>query len=146
MEQFKLYYLDSITDRYAQFSGRASRSEFWYFILFNFIVSIILSVLDNVLGTNYTYEVVAVTPVIADTGVASTAMTQTIGYLSTLYGLALIIPGISVSVRRLHDIGKSGWWLFISLIPIIGLFVLLFFYVKDSQEGRNEYGENPKEV
>ncbi|MEA3419994.1 MAG: DUF805 domain-containing protein [Campylobacterota bacterium] len=144
MEQFNQYYLDTLKSRYAQFSGRASRSEFWYFILFYFIISILFSVLDTVLGTNYTYEVAANTLVTAGGEMASATVTQTIGYLSSLFGLLMFIPSIAISIRRLHDIGKSGWWLLISLIPIIGFFVLIYFYVQDSQPGENEYGPNPK--
>jgi uncharacterized membrane protein YhaH (DUF805 family) len=105
------------------------------------------SVLDNILGTNYTYEVMTNTLVTGDTQMASATMTQSIGYLNSLYGLAVMIPGIAVSLRRLHDIGKSGWWFLLGVIPIvnfIGIFVLLYFYIQDSQPGENEYGPNPK--
>jgi uncharacterized membrane protein YhaH (DUF805 family) len=67
-----------------------------------------------------------------------------IGLLSGIYSLAVLIPGIAVSVRRLHDTNRSGWWLLISLIPLIGAIVLLVFMVQDSQEGDNQYGPNPK--
>lgn len=144
MEQFNQYYVDTLKNRYAQFSGRASRSEFWFFVLFNFIVSIILGVLDTTLGTGYTYEVVTNSLTTATTEAASISVSQTIGYLQTFYGLAVLIPSIALSIRRLHDTGKSGWWLLIGLIPIIGFFVLIFFYVQDSQPGENEYGSNPK--
>ncbi|MEA3492424.1 MAG: DUF805 domain-containing protein [Campylobacterota bacterium] len=144
MELFNRYFMETIKQRYAQFDGRASRSEFWYFALFSLIISIALGILDGVLGTAYSYEVV--TNTIATATVESTEMTvtQTIGYMQTLYSLLILIPSIAVSIRRLHDIGKSGWWLLIAIVPIIGLFILLFFYVKDSQSGDNEYGENPK--
>ena len=149
MEQFNQYYLDTLKNRYAQFSGRASRSEFWFFVLFNLIVSIIFAILDSVLGTGYTYEVTTNTLATATTEAASVNVTQTIGYLQSLYGLAVLIPSIAVSIRRLHDIGKSGWWILLSVIPlvnIIGVFVLIYFYVQDSQPGENEYGSNPKEL
>ncbi len=149
MEQFNLYFLDTIKKRYAQFTGRASRSEFWYFILFSMIISIILGILDGVLGTGYTYNVNAVALETATVTAASVTTEQTIGYMSSLYSLAIMIPTLAVSMRRLHDIGKSGWWLLIGIIPIvnfIGIFVLIYFYAKDSQLGENAYGENPKSL
>lgn len=113
-----------VLKKYAVFSGRARRSEYWYFALFNLIASVVLSIADGIVGT---YDV-----------------TTGIGLLSGLYGLAVILPGVGVSIRRLHDIGKSGWWLLIILIPLIGIIVLLYFAVKDSQPETNEYGPNPK--
>lgn len=98
--------------KYATFEGRARRSEYWYFCLFNFLVGLLLGWI----------------PVI--------------GWL--IY-LALFLPGIAVGVRRLHDIGKSGWWLLLALIPIVNL-VLIYFYILDSQAGTNEYGPNPKGI
>jgi len=110
--------------KYAVFSGRAQRSEFWYFVLFNIIVSVVLSLIDRILGTTY--------------GSAGA------GILSSIYSLAVLIPSIAVAVRRLHDTDRSGWWILIGLIPIIGWIVLIVFYVKDSQPGENKYGLNPK--
>ncbi len=112
--------------KYSIFTGRSRRKEYWFFALFNFIISIILGVIDGVLGFA--------------TGGTS------IGILSGIYGLAIIIPGLAVTIRRLHDIGRSGWWIFINLIPLIGLLIFLYFMVKDSDAGSNEYGPNPKEV
>lgn len=66
------------------------------------------------------------------------------GILGTLYMLAVLLPGIAVGVRRLHDTGRSGWWLLISLVPLIGAIILLVFLVQDSQPGENQYGPNPK--
>ena len=147
MEQFNQYYLDILKNRYAQFDGRASRSEFWYFVLFNLIISIGFGILDSVLGTGYTYEVATNSLATATTEAASVSVTQTIGYLQTFYGLAVMIPSLAVSIRRLHDRSKSGWWILLGVIPLvnfIGIFVLLYFYVQDSQPGENEYGPNPK--
>lgn len=115
----------AVLKKYAVFSGRASRKEYWMFVLFNFIFGIVAMILDNVLqvaigGSGY-------------------------GLLYTLYCLAVFIPSLAVSVRRLHDIGKSGWWLLISLIPIIGQIWLLILMLTDSDVGENEYGPNPKE-
>jgi uncharacterized membrane protein YhaH (DUF805 family) len=112
-----------VLKKYATFSGRARRKEYWMFVLFNIIFSIVATVIDNLLGT-----------------------TQESGYgiLSSIYSLAVLVPGLAVSVRRLHDIGKSGWWLLIALIPLIGAIWLLVLTVTDSQPGDNEYGPNPK--
>ena len=148
MEAFNKYFLDTLKNRYAQFNGRATRSEFWYFVLFNIIGTILLNIIDGILGTNYTYEIASsVMP--GGTEITAAAATQSIGYLSSLYGLILLIPGIAVAIRRLHDIGKSGWWILLGMIPIvnfIGIFVLIYFYVLDSQPGENIYGPNPKGV
>jgi len=113
----------TVLKKYATFSGRAQRAEYWYFVLFNTIVTIILMVLDAMFGT-----------LDAQTGY---------GLLSGLYALAVFIPSLAVSVRRLHDIGKSGWWLLIALIPLIGAILLLIWFATDSKED-NQYGENPK--
>ncbi|MBS4960459.1 MAG: DUF805 domain-containing protein [Clostridiales bacterium] len=102
-----------VLKKYAVFEGRARRKEYWMFVLFNFIISFVLSYIS--------------------------------ASISTLYLLAVILPGIAVSVRRLHDIGKSGFWLLVSFIPIIGSIILLVFMCLDSQAGTNTYGPNPKE-
>ena len=114
----------TVLKKYAVFSGRARRKEYWFFVLFNVIIAIVLSVIDGVAGT-----------MSADTG---------FGLLSGLYSLAVLIPGIAVAVRRLHDRGRSGWWLLIAFIPLIGAIVLLVFFVQDSEAGDNDYGPNPK--
>jgi len=114
----------AVLKKYAVFSGRASRPEYWYFVLFNLLVSIGLSMIDGVLG--------------------SFSEEGGVGLLSGLYALAVLLPTIGVSVRRLHDIGRSGWWVLIGLVPVIGTIVLLVFAVLDSQPGANEYGPNPK--
>ncbi|AXX59757.1 Integral membrane protein [Vibrio vulnificus] len=88
------------------------------FFLFNLIFSFILGFVDGFLGTVF---------------------------IGTIYGLAVLIPGIAVTVRRLHDIGRTGWWVLIGLIPLIGLIVLIIFAATDGNEGSNEYGSNPKE-
>jgi uncharacterized membrane protein YhaH (DUF805 family) len=117
------WYLD-VLKKYAQFSGRARRKEYWYFVLFNMIFSIVLAMVDNQTGT-----------LNAESGV---------GLLSGIYSLAVLIPSIAVAFRRLHDTGRSAWWLLIGLIPIIGWIVIIVFLVQDSQEGENEYGVSPK--
>lgn len=104
--------------QYTDFSGRARRKEFWMFYLFNIIASCIASVLDSVIGTG--------------------------GILAAIYALGVLLPNLAVGVRRLHDIGKSGWnWLW-AFIPLIGAIVVLVWFCKDSQPGDNQYGPNPK--
>jgi uncharacterized membrane protein YhaH (DUF805 family) len=115
-----------VLKNYAVFSGRARRKEYWMFVLFNMIFAIVAMILDNVLG-------------IAIKGVGY-------GPISGLYLLAIIIPSLAVAVRRLHDVGKSGWMIFISLIPIIGAIWLLVLLVTDSNSDENEYGSNPKDL
>ncbi|MBQ3189037.1 MAG: DUF805 domain-containing protein [Bacteroidaceae bacterium] len=97
----------SVFSNYANFSGRARRSEYWYFVLFSLIIGLI--------------------PIV-----------------NLIVGLISIIPGIAVCVRRLHDIGKSGWWLLLGFIPIAGPIVLLVWFCTDSQPGENQWGANPK--
>jgi len=111
----------TVLKKYAVFSGRARRKEYWYFNLFNFLIAFGLGVIDWLLGLVVT----------SDSG---------IGLLGGLYSLAVLIPGIAVTVRRLHDTGRSGWWLLISFIPIIGFIVLLVFMLSESQPGKNQYG------
>ena len=112
-----------VIKNYVGFSGRARRKEYWMFTLFNLIAAILIAVIDNVLGTT------------TATG---------IGMLGLLYALAILLPGLAVSVRRLHDTGRSGWWLLIALVPLLGAIVLLVFMVLDGNRGSNEYGPDPK--
>lgn len=111
--------------KYAVFSGRSRRAEYWYFVLFNLVISFILSMLDGVLGF---------------------WGDESIGLLGGLFTLAMVIPGLAVGIRRLHDTGKSGWWILLALIPIIGALVLIIFMIQDSQRGENKYGSDPKGV
>jgi uncharacterized membrane protein YhaH (DUF805 family) len=117
------WYLE-VLKKYAVFGGRARRKEYWYFTLFNLIAFFMLTIIDSVIGS-FNYE-------------------AGIGLLGGIYSLAVVTPAIAVSVRRLHDINRSGWWLLIELIPVIGTLVLLIFMVQDSQQGENQYGLNPK--
>lgn len=116
----------SVLRQYAVFKGRARRKEYWFFILFNLIASLLLTVVDFMTGS-----------LNAELGM---------GLLSGLYSLAVLIPSLAVTVRRLHDTGRTGWWLLIGLIPLIGAIVLLVFMLLDSQPGDNPYGANPKGV
>ncbi len=112
--------------KYAVFKGRARRKEFWYFTLFYIIFSLIAGIVDALAGTQ--------------------VPTMGIGLISIIYALAMLLPSVSVSVRRLHDTGRSGWWWWINLLPFIGQIVLLVFVVLNSQPGDNRYGPNPKGV
>ena len=113
----------AVLNKYAVFSGRASRTEYWMFVLFHYIITIALSFFESITGIFPETEL----PV-----------------LNILYGLAVLIPIIAVVIRRLHDTGRSGWWCLIVLIPIIGAIVLLVWTVQDSHPGENKYGPNPK--
>lgn len=115
-----------VLKNYALFSGRARRTEYWMFVLFNMIFAIAAMILDNVLG-------------IAIEGVGY-------GPIYGLYILGVLIPGLAVSVRRLHDVGKSGWFFLIALIPIVGAIWLLVLFCSEGIAGVNNYGSNPKEI
>ena len=117
------WYLD-VLKKYAVFSGRARRKEYWFFVLFNIIASIVLAIVDTMTGTM--------------------SEAYGIGLLGGIYSLLVLIPGIAVSVRRLHDTDRSGWWLLLAFIPLIGAIVLLVFMVLDSTPGDNRFGPNPK--
>ena len=106
------WYLKVVTENYANFDGRARRKEYWMFVLFNSIISVILNMIEPTV------------------------------YL--IYVLAILVPSIAVSVRRLHDVSKSGWFMFIALVPIIGGIWLLILACTDGDSGNNEYGSNPK--
>jgi len=117
------WYLE-VLRKYAVFSGRARRKEYWMFFLFNLIISFLLGVIDGVMGT-FSPE-------------------AGLGLLGGIYSLAVLIPSIAVTIRRLHDTGRTGWWFLLIFIPLIGAIVLLVFMVLDSEEGTNDYGPNPK--
>lgn len=112
--------------KYAVFSGRSRRSEYWYFTLFYLLILLPLYLLDHSLGT-YNQK-------------------TDIGLFSGVYALLTILPCVAVAARRLHDTGKSGWWQLIALIPYLGALVLIAFLIRDSVPGSNAYGPNPKAV
>ena len=116
-----------VLKQYADFNGRARRKEYWMFALFNMIFGGIAMGLDNILGIGF-----------GEIGIY--------GPLYILYTLAVFIPALAVVVRRLHDVGKSGWMMLIALIPLIGAIWLLVLMLTDSNFGENEYGVNPKEI
>lgn len=113
-------------ENYANFKGRARRSEYWFFILMYFIIAIIAVMIDGGLGLNF-----APLPY---------------GYVYILVALAHFIPSLAVAVRRLHDVGKSGWFYFIILIPLIGAIWLLVLFFTEGEQGENQYGPDPKGV
>lgn len=106
-------------DHYVKFDGRASRPAFWWWFLFGVLVGIGASIIDAIIGS--------------------------FGVVSGLAALALLLPNLSVAIRRLHDTDHTGWWVLIGLIPIIGFIVLLIFYLRQSDPGENQYGPPPAE-
>ncbi len=118
-----------VLKQYADFNGRARRKEYWMFVLFNMLIFIVLA---TIMGIG---------------AAAGSSVIATIGAILYYgYALAILIPSLAVCVRRLHDIGKSGWFYFIGLIPLVGGIILLVWFCQDSQIGENEYGPNPKEI
>ena len=116
----------SVLKNYATFQGRARRREYWMFVLFNMIFMIVAMILDNILGTTFSEGYY--------------------GFIYLIYALALMLPSLAVSVRRLHDVGKSGGFIFIALIPIVGAIWLLVLTCTDGNPGSNNYGDSPKTV
>lgn len=117
-----------VLNQYSDFNSRARRKEYWMFALVNFIISMLIVGADNALGFSFNYS-----------GNVSGA-----GVFNLLYNLLILIPSLAVAVRRLHDIGKSGWMLLIGLIPLVGAIWLLILLLRDSEAGENKYGPNPK--
>ena len=113
------YFLEALK-KYSTFSGRARRKEYWMYVLFYTIFAFAAFIIDGILGTSR--------------------------IISGIYGLAFVVPTIAVAVRRLHDLGKSGFWYFISFIPLIGGIWMLVLMCLDGQQGENQYGLNPKEL
>lgn len=111
--------IQSVFSQYATFSGRARRSEYWFFVLFNYVISAALGFLGRYM---FLFSI-----------------------LSGLYSLAVLIPSLAVTWRRLHDIGKGGGWYFMVLVPLVGWILLIIWLCRDSQPGENAYGPNPKE-
>lgn len=135
------YWLECFTKHYADFSGRARRSEYWGTVLFNGLIqaglSIILSIVATILFSSIEINgEVTFSPLfflLPDIPIY-------------IYGLVWLLPGLAVAVRRLHDIGKSGWNVLWGLLPIIGWIMLIYWYCQDSQLGENKWGANPKFV
>ncbi|MET7284573.1 DUF805 domain-containing protein [Streptomyces sp. NPDC005573] len=110
------WYVD-VLKKYAVFDGRARRQEFWMFTLFSLIISIVLAIVDN-------------------------AMNSVV--LGLVYSLAVLLPSLGVTVRRLHDTGKSGWFVLLCLIPLVGGIILIVFLATEGKPEQNQYGANPK--
>ena len=108
----------TVLRKYAEFDGRARRSEYWYFILVNFMVTLLFSGLGLAFGFME---------------------------MGNVYSLAVFVPSLAVSVRRLHDIGKTGWNYFWVFVPIVGWVILIVYHARDGVVGENEYGVNPKD-
>ena len=121
------WYLE-VLKKYAVFSGRARRKEYWIPFLINVLISMGL----------FVAEILA--------GAADKLLGVGVSLLGLLYALAFFIPGLAVTVRRLHDTGRSGWWVLVSFIPLIGTIILIVFLATDSNPGANKYGPNPKET
>jgi uncharacterized membrane protein YhaH (DUF805 family) len=117
------WYLSALK-KYAVFTGRARRKEYWFYQLFNTLIVLALVAVDAVTGT--------------------LSKSAHLGFLSSMFVLAVLLPSLGVFVRRLHDTNRSGWWFFIGLIPLVGPIILLVFTFQDSQSGTNQYGPNPK--
>jgi uncharacterized membrane protein YhaH (DUF805 family) len=107
----------SVLSKYATFSGRARRSEYWWFYLAYVLAAVVASIIDGILGVTI---------------------------LSIILALAAIIPTLAVGARRLHDIGKSGWWQLIGIVPLLGVIVLIVFFATDGHPGTNKWGPSPK--
>lgn len=112
------WYLTALK-QYATFSGRARRKEYWFFYLFNSLIFMLLNIIDRLIG---------------------------IGLLSGLYGIFILIPSIAVIVRRLHDTDRSGWWILIGFIPIVGTIALFILMLFDGTHGDNRFGADPKAI
>jgi len=108
----------AVLKNYAGFTGRARRQEYWMFLLFNMIIAVVLGFIEGLFGSP--------------------------GILGAIYSLAVLVPSIAVSMRRLHDTGRSGLWLLIGFVPVLGAIVLLIFFIQDSMQGSNQYGPSPK--
>ena len=106
-------------ENYINFRARASRSEYWYWALFAFFGEIITSVIDFAV------------------------LSSEIGIVNKIFGLAILIPGLAVGIRRLHDIGRSGWWTLLWLLPVFGWIVLIAWACRKGDESINQYGDNP---
>ena len=139
IENFKNYSIKCLKN-YVGFSGRARRSEFWYFTLFCVAVGIVAALLDNIFGFGSRSTVT-----MFEAG-SSFEYSYSPGVFGSLASLGLFLPGLAVSFRRLHDIGKSGAWVLINLIPFVGTIIFIYFAAKDSHPGENQYGANPKEI
>ena len=121
-----MHWYIEVLKKYAVFSGRARRAEFWYFLLFSAIISIFLTLIDEFMGLKFEVR------------------GENLGFLSTLYYIAVLVPYLAVIFRRLHDTDRSGWWILIFFIPIVGVIVAVVFLALKGTEGDNRFGPDPK--
>lgn len=108
--------IKSCLENYVTFSGRARRAEYWYWVLFTFVTGVILGIVDGILGVEV---------------------------LGTLFSLATLLPGIAVAVRRMHDTDRSGWWVLINIIPIVGWIIFIIWAATKGTAGDNRFGPDP---
>lgn len=111
--------------KYVQFNGRARRAEYWNFVLYSTLITIVLGIIESTAGM-------------------SSVFSQ--GALSMFFNLFVLLPSLAVSVRRLHDTNTSGWFMLIAIIPLIGMIALIYKFVKEGDTTANQYGANPKEA
>jgi uncharacterized membrane protein YhaH (DUF805 family) len=121
------YYLLALKG-YAIFRGRSRRAEYWYFVLVHIIIMLITTALD------FAFDLT----IKGEDG-------EPIGIITMIYGILTLFPQLAVSIRRLHDTGRSGWWILIAF-TIIGIIPLIFWYATDSEAGNNKFGANPKQI
>ncbi|MFJ1798815.1 DUF805 domain-containing protein [Streptomyces sp. NPDC098077] len=107
----------AVLKNYAGFSGRARRKEYWMFALISFVISLVLTIIGSLIGVDF---------------------------LSYIYAVAILVPSLAVAVRRLHDTGRSGWWLLIGIVPLVGFIVLIVFLASEGKHEANQHGPNPK--
>ena len=117
------YWKRVVLENYTNFTGRARRAEFWWYFLANLIITVVLNIIDAAIGSGSGFYG---------------------GILTGIYGLAVLLPGLAVGIRRLHDTDKNGWWLLLVFIPIAGLIVLIVFWATDGTRGTNQYGVSEK--
>lgn len=113
-----------VLKKYAVFKGRAQRKEFWFFVLFHILAIVVLVFLEDFLNIAPDTEGLV---------------------LAEIYNFAVIIPIIAVTIRRLHDTGRRGWWILINFVPAVGGLILLALLAQDGEAGENDYGANPKQ-
>ncbi len=111
------WYLNVLQNKYAAFNGRSPRIEFWNFVLINTIICIVLALIGQVIDF--------------------------LSILSIIYGLAVLVPGVALAFRRIHDTDRSAWWLLVGFIPIVGFLVVLYFYIQPGTPGPNRFGPDP---
>ena len=116
IQELKAVFLHVVKDNYFNFEGRSSRYEFWWYVVCNLVISCVCSLIDSCIG---------------------------MAIFSGLCSLALLLPNLGLAVRRLHDINKSGWWILISLIPLVGWIILLVWAAQKSDESENDFGSVP---